>query len=149
LLSFKCLKAGCDFAIEDGEHVDDVLDQLRVHYRAQHPTTYFRVGYAGEEIERYNQSLDEFFISQFGPQWEQQGAARLIRHVQSSLLRAANINYYSPALRAAAQAYVDDNAGAAADPNALAGGVVAVDGADVAFGGGLNWQPMPPLVQDF
>lgn len=138
MLSFKCLSPGCDFEIEDGEHVEDVLQKLQVHYRAQHPRTYLRVGYICEEIERYNQTLEEFFTNHYGLNWQAQPANHLVRLVQQQILAPNGERYYGPPLRAEAQAYVDNNDQAV---NANAQPVGAVDPVD--FVDPNIWRPFP------
>lgn len=131
LLSFKCTRPGCDFEIEDGEHVEDVFQKLQVHFRAQHPRVWLRPQYVPEEIERYNQSLEDYFTNQFGPNWQAQQPQHLIQNLQMNILTARNERYYSPELRREAQEYVNDNANAqqAAPQNPVAAAGVADDGA--------------------
>jgi len=140
LLRFNCVKPGCDFEIDDGEHVDDVLQKLHEHFRAQHPRSYFEVRDTGFQIQQYNQTLDEFFVTQYGERWADNPAQVLVRNLRGSVLSQRNVRYYGPELREEARIYVEA-AGVPADPqdaNADLGQ------ADFPAGGRIQWNAIDP-----
>lgn len=119
----------CDYFVDDGEHVDDAVQKLNIHYRATHPNRAFYEQSHKENIERFNLELGDIFVNYFGPNWEglerlnlEQAANRVVRN--GHLYREATIEEARQFLNARPP-QADDNANAQA--NNIANAEVPVD----------------------
>lgn len=96
----KCEIRTCEFIVEDGQHVDDVLAQMHEHWRAQHPTKFFKRATFGDRVVTYNQTWDEVMVNYYGPDWANNRQAEADPY---TLQEISNALHYSPEVNAKAK----------------------------------------------
>lgn len=133
----RCLRKGCELAFDDAEFVDDAIAKLRAHFRDEHPTKAFYENRYLEDIEIYNESLDEYIERYVGiPNWRDQNAdGRHTRHIQAACQQVirSGVQHFRQEILDAAEALIAE-LGGAPQPNIVPPAAPDPFGAQVARG---------------